>query len=146
MKTNSETVGLHDAIRFLEHKQTHDLNALKEQLHTTYKSVQPMALIKSTFHEVATSPEIKNIILNNAIGLAAGYLTKKILVGKSPGSVKKILGTLVQYSVATAVAQNADGIRVTGEYFLRRIFKSVVQHEAPYEEHHVLIGDKIANP
>jgi hypothetical protein len=146
MKTTTETVSLHDAIRFLEHKQVHDLNALKEQLHTTYKSVQPMALMKSTLHGVATSPAIKNIILNNAIGFAAGYVSKKILVGTSPGPIKKIVGTIVQFSVAAVVTQNADGIRATGEYFLQRIFKSAVQREVPYKEHHVVVGDKITLP
>jgi hypothetical protein len=146
MKTNSETIGLHDAIRFLEHKQSQDLIALKEQLHTTYESVQPMALMKSTLHEVTTSPMIKNIILNNAIGFAAGYISKKILVGTSASPIKKIVGTLVQFSVAAVVTQNADGIRATGEYLLRRIFKSAAEHKDSYDEHHVLVGDKIAIP
>jgi hypothetical protein len=48
--------------------------------------------------------------------------------------------------VATVVTQNADGIRLTGEYFFRRIFKRAVHREAPYDEHHVLIGDTIAIP
>lgn len=82
MKKKNETDALNEAISLLENKQAHELKLLKEQFQVAYESLKPINIIKSTFREVTSSPEIKNNIVNNAIGLTTGYLSRKVLVGQ----------------------------------------------------------------
>lgn len=124
MKMKNETDALNETIVLLQNKRAEELKLLKEQFHLTYESLKPINLIKSTFHEVTASPEIKNNILNNAIGLTTGYLSRKVLVGASHNPIKKIFGILLQFAIANVVSKHTDTIKSAGENLLHRIFKN----------------------
>lgn len=114
---------LDEAIVLLENKQALELRLLKEQFQTTYESLKPINLIKSTFKEVGTSPDLKKDILNTALGLATGYLTKNpVSLAGTP--VKKMLGTIAKFALAKLVSTNSDKIINTGEGFLQRLMKN----------------------
>jgi hypothetical protein len=125
MKKNNESDDLRDTIQLLEHKQDEEIVFLKDQLHLVSERLQPANMIKRAVHNVATSPELHHIILNSAIGLGIGYCSKKVFVGTSDSRVKKSIGTVLQFTVASIVSQHADIIRLTGEFFLRRLFKKL---------------------
>lgn len=108
MKNRNESQVLRERIGLLQNQQAHELRLLKEQLHDTYETLKPINLIKNTFHEVTSSPEVKNSLVNNAIGLATGYLSKKVLIGATRNPFKKILGAIVEFSIASFVAKRAD--------------------------------------
>ena len=74
MKKPNETDSLNELILLQEQQYDTDLRLLKEQFHIAYESLKPINLIKNIVHEVSTSPEIKNDMLDNIIGLATGYL------------------------------------------------------------------------
>lgn len=121
MKNKSETDALNEAIIKLHHKRVYELQLLKEQFQITYESLKPINLIKKTFHEVTTSPEIKNNILDNVIGLGTGILSKKLLIGNSRNPIKKLIGTILEFTIAGVVSKHADGIKSTGENIFHRI-------------------------
>lgn len=123
MKKKNETDALNDAISLLEIKRADEFLLLKEQFHITYESLKPINLIKSTFHEVAESSEIKNNIVSNVIGFTTGYLSKKVLVGVSRNPVKNLFGTLLQFAITNMVSKHSDGIKSLGENVLHRILK-----------------------
>ena len=100
-----------------------EFESLKEQFHITYESFKPINIIKSTFHEITTSPEIKNDILSNTIGITAGYLTKKVIFGASHNPLKKLLGTLLQFALTNIISKHTDGIKSIGENLLVRFLK-----------------------
>ena len=81
-------------------------------------------MVKSALLEVASSPELKSNMLDNIIGLTTGYLSKKVLVGTSHNPIKRILGTLLQFAIASFVSKHTDTIKSTGEIILKRIFKN----------------------
>ncbi|WP_460552522.1 hypothetical protein [Ferruginibacter profundus] len=107
----NESSALQETIVALQQKQAQELHLLKEQFHTTYEGLKPINLIKNTFHDVTSSPEVKSSIVNNAIGLATGYLSKKLLIGGTHNPIKKILGAIVEFSVASFVAKRADDFK-----------------------------------
>jgi hypothetical protein len=111
MKNKNESIALQEAIEALQLKQAQELLLLKEQFHNTYESLKPLNLIKNTFQDVVSSPEVKSSIVNNAIGLATGYLSKKLLIGGTHNPIKKILGAIVEFSVASFVAKRADDFK-----------------------------------
>jgi len=115
---------LKNAIQILEFDQQIRLQQLKEQVYLTIESLKPVNLIKSTLHEVVSSPYLIDNILGVAMGLTSGYITKKIALGKSVSVMRKILGTLLEFGITNVVAQNTDSIKTFGQsiyqYFLRK--------------------------
>lgn len=120
MKTRNETDALDAAIRVLQDRREQELNAFKTQLHLVYESLRPINLIKSTYSEVATTPELKGNILKHVIGLASGYLSKKVFVGKSHNPVMNVLGNLLQVAVGNVVTKHSDAIIAGGEGILHK--------------------------
>jgi hypothetical protein len=134
MKKKNETDTLSETIILLQNKQAQELKSLKEQFHLTYESFKPLNLIKSTIHEVTSSPEIKNTILSNTIGITTGYLTKKVFFGASHSPVKRLFGTLLQFALANIISKHTDDIKSTGENLLYRFLKH--RKESKQELHH----------
>ncbi|HSQ45519.1 MAG TPA: hypothetical protein VLM44_01235 [Lutibacter sp.] len=119
----NETEALNETIIALKEKRAYELVLLKEQLHTTYESLKPINLIKSTFSKVATLSETKSNILGPAIGLGTGYISKKLWMGSSHNPIKRIFGTLIQFAVASVVTKYSDGIKNVGNALLQRFSK-----------------------
>jgi hypothetical protein len=111
MKKINQTDLLNETIIRLENRQTLELYALKEQFELTYESLKPLNLIKSAFTEMTTSPNIKGNIINNVIGIATGYLTKKVLVGSTHNPFKKILGTLLQFVITNVATKHSNTLQ-----------------------------------
>ena len=124
MKTKNETDSLNELIITMEKKRAYQLELLKEQFPVACESLKPLNLIKSAFHEVTNSPEIKGNLLNNAIGLGTGFVSKKIVMGNSHNPIKKVLGTLLQFGVANLVSKHSEDIKLIGGNLLSRIFRS----------------------
>lgn len=114
MKNRNQTDSLNEQIILLEAKQSLELQALKDQFHVTYESLKPFNILRSAFKEVTTSPDIKDNLLNNAIGMTTGYLSKKVLVGSTHNPLKNIVGTLLQFAIGNVVAKHSSGLIATG--------------------------------
>ena len=123
MKHRTETDSLNEQILLLEAKQSIELKALKDQFHVTYESLKPLNLIKSAFNEATTSPDIKNNLLNNAIGMTTGYLSKKVLVGSTHNPLKNVFGTLLQFAIGNVVSKHSGGLVATGGSMLLKFLK-----------------------
>jgi len=124
MKTNTASFALNKSISQLRLKQAEQLVLLRDQFHHTYESLKPINLLKHTFKEAASTPDIKDGLLNSAIGLTTGYLSKGIFIGTSANPVRKILGTLLQITVSTLVARNSDSIKATLKQVIDRVLKA----------------------
>ena len=128
MKKFRSTTDLENAIKDLEKKKSYDEEALKIQFHQTLEIFKPSNILKNTVSEVAASPTFKHNLLNVAVGLGAGYLSKKVVVGKEAGLLKRTLGTALQFAVTSLVAKNKDNDEVEGNKkggLLHRIFSSI---------------------
>jgi len=66
--------------------------------------------------DVASSSHLIEIIIATSVGLAAGYLTKKIVVGRSENVFRKLAGSVLQVGVTTAIAQHPEVIRSFSQY------------------------------
>jgi hypothetical protein len=108
-----------------EKKQLDELILLKQQFHFTYQSLRPVNLIKSTLEELTQTPELKNNIIKDVIGLATGYLTQKVVVGTSPNPIRKIVGFFFQYAVTDIVSKNSKGIIIACERLIYSILSLV---------------------
>lgn len=116
MKKTNETDSLNELILLQQQQYNTDLRLLHEQFHIAYESVKPINLIKNLVHDVTASPEIKNDITSNIIGLATGFISKKLLMGDNShsGTFKKVFGAVLQFGVANVIAKHTDDIKATG--------------------------------
>jgi hypothetical protein len=96
------------AIKRLERKKLLQEEDLKDHIHNILESLKPTNILKHTIHEVQESTELKHNLFKVALGLGAGYFSKKLIIGKSAGLVKKALGTALQYGLTNFVAKKND--------------------------------------
>lgn len=119
-----EQDNLQEAIVLLRKRQAIELKELKEHLHIMHENLKPINILKNAIHQVTSAPDIKDNILDNVIGLATGYVSKKLFVGTSHNLIKQFLGVLVQTGVTNAASKNADGIKSIGEKIFHLVFKN----------------------
>ena len=117
IKTTSD---LQAAIALLEVDASVKKRILTEQYHTTCESLKPANIIKNAFHKIVDSGDLANKIIGTGVGFGAGVLSKKILIGKSTNIFKRILGTVIEIAVTSAVAKNTESIKEKGLSLLRR--------------------------
>ena len=123
MQNITSTAGLKNAIQLLEVEQAVNGQLLKEQFHLTYESLKPVNLLKGTLKDISSSPYLIDNILGAAMGLATGYLTKKIIVSKSGNMFRKLIGSVLQFGVTNIVAQHPDAIKSFGRFISQHIFR-----------------------
>jgi hypothetical protein len=114
------------AIKRLERKKLLLEENLKDDFHTLLQSLKPTNILKNTIHEVQESPELKHNLLKVVLGLGAGYFSRKLVVGKSAGIVKKALGAALQYGITSFVAkkngkEEESGLRSKKKNLFKRI-------------------------
>jgi len=114
MQNITTRAGLKNAIQLLEAEQAVNGQILKEQFYLAYESFKPVNLIRNTLKDIALSPNLVDNILSTTMGLATGYLSKKIIFGGSGNILRKVLGSLLQFGVTTIVAKNPDAIKSIG--------------------------------
>ena len=104
----ANTSDLSTAIKRLERRRNFLGEDLKDHFHIVLEELKPTNILKNTLHEVQESTTLKHNLLKVAIGLGAGYFSRKIVVGKSAGIVKKALGTALQYGITNFIAKKDD--------------------------------------
>lgn len=110
METITNSSELRKAIQLLEIKQTKEGLILKEQCKDTYDSLRPMNLIKSTIKDLVT-PNLEGNLLDSTLSLAAGYISKKAVIGSTHNPIKQLLGTVLQMGVTSLVSKNTGDIK-----------------------------------
>jgi hypothetical protein len=114
---------LKQSIALLKIEQEERKVAMVNQFRYTYESMKPINLIKKAYHKVAETPDIANKLIGTSLGLGAGMISKRILFGKSPGLIKRLLGMALELTMANKVAKNSDGIRQKGAELIRKFIK-----------------------
>jgi hypothetical protein len=122
MKKPNETDSLNELIILQQHQYDVDLQLLKEQLHIAYESVKPVNLIKNLVHDVTASPEIKEDVLGNIMGLATGFISKKLMVSKDSGIIKNLFGTVAQFVIGNVVSKHSIDIKAIGTALYNNFF------------------------
>lgn len=96
---------LEAAIKRLERKKFLLEEGIKDDFHAILESMKPTNILKHTIHEVQQSTDLKHNLFKVALGVGAGYFSRKLVVGKSAGIVKKALGAALQYGITNFVAK-----------------------------------------
>ena len=106
--TIANTSELSEAIKKLETKRRLQEEDIRDHAHDLLINLKPTNILKHTLEEVQESTSLKHNLLKVAIGLGAGYFSRKMVVGKSAGLVKKALGAALQYGVTNFIAKKPE--------------------------------------
>ncbi len=88
-------------IRQMEKKQIQDKEDVMDHLHTWYEKFTPFELFKTAINDIVPIPATgSSSILQTITGAAAGFISKKLFMGKSHNPIKEILGTLLEVKLA----------------------------------------------
>jgi hypothetical protein len=124
MQNITSVAELKNAIQILEVEQNLKGKILKEQFYLVYENFKPINLLTGTLKDIVKSPYIIDNILGTVMGLATGYLSKKIFIGASGNKIKKIIGSILQFGITNVITQNSDSIKTFGrslfQHFLRK--------------------------
>ena len=123
MKKLNKTDALNELIVLTEQQYHTDLRLLREQFHVAYESVKPINLIKNLVHEVTETPEIKNDVIGNIMGIATGFISKKLMVDEKSSTFKKVLGTILQFGVTNIVSKHSIDIKAIGTAIFNNFLK-----------------------
>ena len=121
MKADASAI-LKTRILELETELKADQIELKADVKEILHSFRPAALIKSTVKDMVTSKDVKGDIIDSLIGLATGFVAKKMVIRGSGNPLIKVIGRLTELTVAKKVGSNAGGIRTIGGMLLKKLF------------------------
>ena len=99
---------LRHAIHQLEKRRLLLEDDLKSGVHNLLEGLRPVNIIRNTIDEVQRSTELKHNLVKVVLGLAAGYLSGKLIAVKSAGIFKKALGTALQFGITHFIAKKKD--------------------------------------
>jgi hypothetical protein len=123
MENISSTAELQDAIKLLEAEQAFKLILMETHFRKAYESIKPINLIGNILNEVTTSPFLTNNVIDTAIGLTAGYISRKAVVKETDGILRKLFGVVLQFGVTNLVAQNPERIKSSGKLLIQHFFR-----------------------
>jgi hypothetical protein len=124
MQNIKTAVELKLAIKELEDKLANERPVLKKEFLAAYERLKLINVIKSTLKEAVAAPDLKANIINTAIGLGTGFIAKKTIIGKTSNPFKKLLGIILELTVANKIAHNAAAIKKVGGIVLNKITQS----------------------
>jgi len=108
----SNAAELKASIRELELKTQRQEQALKDNARSTVRSFRPVNLLKIALvnaKKIAETRDIRTTALTTLIGLGSGYITRKIVVGKSRNIFRRTLATAVQAALTKFVFKRLPG-------------------------------------
>ena len=123
MENRSPSALLDETIQLLEIQHEYEEQSLKEQFFLTYEYLKPINLLRNTLHDVATSPFLLDNLIGATVGLATGYLSRKIVTGASGNIIRKFVGFLTQMGVTNSIAQHPETVRSIGQFLFGRFLR-----------------------
>lgn len=96
IKTETE---LNQAIQLLELRQAEELYTLKQQVQHIADSINPVSMIKNTFEEIASYPDLKQNLVTYAKEKVAGFLLDKYMGLRSKNKLMNVFGSVLKFAV-----------------------------------------------
>lgn len=127
MEKITSTTELKNAIQILEAKQFAQGLELRRHFSEALMRFNPISLLMDTINGVSKSPDIVEKLIMSGVGLLSGFITRKAVVGSSGNIFRKLIGSAMQFGAANLVTQNAETIKMIGQY-LYNLFLSKMKN------------------
>ncbi len=102
---------LENRILQLEKQQAQQMAELKISGSNIVQSFTPANMLKSAFQDIKSTPGLRATALDTAIGIGTGFISRKLMMGRSNSIFRKIAGNAVQFLVTNLVRKKIPQIR-----------------------------------
>jgi hypothetical protein len=107
----------------LEIRQKKEGQLLKEELEFTISNLRPVNIVKSLLKEFYSSENVLDELISTAISVTSGFVTKKIVVGKSKNQLLKLFGLVLQFGMTTMISKKFNALKENISNFVARFLK-----------------------
>ena len=111
MQTQYTAETLQEAIKALEIRQAEEEKYMRAQFLNVYENLKPINILKNIAKDVASSDSLKNDVTNAVTSLMSGFISKKIIIGRSKNPFLKLLGLGIQFGMTTLVSSKYNFIK-----------------------------------
>ena len=94
------SAALVSVIAALEEKRDRERKGIEDSFHSITESLRPLQLIKRAYKKVQLPAGVAGNVVKVISMVGIGFVSKKLLLGKSSGLIKKIGGLLIELGVA----------------------------------------------
>lgn len=115
---------LKEAIKLLEIKQAESEKQLRFELLNVYENLKPINILKNIARDAASSETLKHDAANTMASLMSGFITKKLIIGKSKNPFLKLLGIGVQFGMTALVSKNYNIIKDYVSNYLNQVLEN----------------------
>ena len=123
MSTEYTVESLKEAIKLLEIKQAESEKQLRIELINVYENLKPINILKNLARDAVNSESLKLDAANTIASLVSGFISKKIIVGKSKNPFLKLIGIGIQFGMTTLVSKNYNTIRDYVSNYINQILE-----------------------
>jgi hypothetical protein len=132
MAKQTATELLKAKIADLEIKQAEEGKAFREELMSTYESLKPVNLIKSSIKDFTSSAELKKTLFEAVVVLVNGLITKTLISSSKGNPLLKLLTTLMQLGVTNLIANHRDDIFQFVKKWSDKLFSTATDKDAEF--------------
>lgn len=93
---------------------------LRGNFNKSLEGLKPVNIIKKSNLEIVSNQYLKKSVVKAAIGLSAGFVVKKNLMGNSHSPLKKLSGMILEMVIASRVTANAEEIKAIANIVLKK--------------------------
>jgi len=111
---------LKEEIQALEIKQAEEGKLVRDQLLITYENLKPINILKSIVQDFYSSDNYTQDFIEIVAGMTSGFVTKKLIIGKSKNPLLKLVGLALQFGMTTLVSKKFYAIKGSVMNFLNR--------------------------
>jgi hypothetical protein len=113
---------LKEAIARLEYKHKLQWEELKDNIGEAFESVKPINLLRSTYRDFLSTPNMPENVIGSILGLTTGFVTRKLIVKKSGNIVRNFAGGLAQMLITNFMSRYSGSFKAIGSGLLHKIF------------------------
>jgi len=103
---SKEQRNIRNKIALLKLKQTKDLAAIEMEAQLVKKQFNPSQIVLQSIKSLYSDYQVKNKTFNVIVNLVSGFISRKVIVGKSGSTFKALLSQLTQYLTTQFVVKN----------------------------------------
>ena len=134
MENQYTAESLKEEIKALEIKQAEEGKLLKKQLLITYENFKPINILKNIVSDFSSSDNYKQDFLEIVAGMTSGFITKKIVVGRSKNPMLKLIGLAIQFGITTVVSKKYQAIKESVIQFVNHFLEGREQKKDVADE------------
>jgi len=121
--TPNESLNL--KISLLEQKRAAEFQDLKQQLRMTGESLKPSSILKGVVKDITASSQFRSVLIKAALGLALGFVTKKLVTNQSHNKTHRAVGNALQYGISFLAAERGNLLKSAGMFAANHVIQAI---------------------